>query len=288
MLTRTFVHIPGIGPKTEKGLWNRGIQTWDDWKKEKAMRFGLGRSREIDAYLEASRTYLEKGDPRFFARRMPAPLMWRLFPEFREKTVYLDIETTGLSAWQNEITTIALYDGKTISYYVNGENLHRFPGDLARYAVVVTYNGKSFDIPFIERYFGIRVACAHIDLRHVLSSLGLKGGLKGCERRLGMDRGDLEGLDGYFAVVLWQEYRRHGRPGALETLLAYNIADVLSLERLMVTAYNRKLMETPFAGILDMDMPRMPENPFSAHMDTVLKIKRDMASGKTRQYWNGR
>ena len=32
------------------------------------------------------------------------------------------------------------------------------------------------------------------------NSLGFKGGLKGCERQLGLDRGNLKDIDGFFAV----------------------------------------------------------------------------------------
>ncbi|NLT67642.1 MAG: exonuclease, partial [Acidobacteria bacterium] len=68
------------------------------------------------------------------------------------------------------------------------------------YKLIVTYNGKCFDIPFIEYYFGIKLDCAQIDLRYVLSSLGIKGGLKGCEKRLGIQRPPgMEELDGFFA-----------------------------------------------------------------------------------------
>jgi uncharacterized protein YprB with RNaseH-like and TPR domain len=52
------------------------------------------------------------------------------------------------------------------------------------------YNGKTFDVPFIEKYFGIRMNHAHIDLRYVLKSLGYAGGLKRCEKALGLDRGE--------------------------------------------------------------------------------------------------
>jgi uncharacterized protein YprB with RNaseH-like and TPR domain len=41
-----------------------------------------------------------------------------------------------------------------------------------------------------------------IDLRYILKSMGFKGGLKGCEKQLGMDRGDLAGVDGLLAVYL--------------------------------------------------------------------------------------
>ncbi|MEN3184327.1 MAG: ribonuclease H-like domain-containing protein, partial [Atribacterota bacterium] len=57
---------------------------------------------------------------------------------------------------------------------------------------------------------------------------------------LGMHRGKLEGVDGYTAVLLWRKYQ-DGCPEALETLLAYNVADTVNLERLMVFAYNEKV-----------------------------------------------
>ena len=107
--------------------------------------------------------------------------------------------------------------------------------------VIITYNGKSFDVPFIERYFDIQLNQAHIDLRYILASLGYKGGLKSCEIQLGFNRGDLTDIDGFFAVLLWYDYLKNRNEKALETLLAYNIQDVLTLEMLMVnriTSYN--------------------------------------------------
>ena len=65
---------------------------------------------------------------------------------------YLDIETT----------TIALYNGESIYHYVNNHNLDDFLDDINKYKVIVTYNGKSFDVPFIDNYFGIELNHAHI------------------------------------------------------------------------------------------------------------------------------
>jgi uncharacterized protein YprB with RNaseH-like and TPR domain len=58
---------------------------------------------------------------------------------------------------------------------------------IQKYNVIVSYNGKSLDVPFIEIYFGIQLRHAQIDPRCVLGSLGYKGGLKGCERQLEME-----------------------------------------------------------------------------------------------------
>ncbi|MBW1642466.1 MAG: ribonuclease H-like domain-containing protein, partial [Deltaproteobacteria bacterium] len=95
-------------------------------------------------------------------------------------------------------------------------------------------------IPFIENQFGLKLDHSHIDLRYVLVGLGFSGGLKGCERQLGINRGDLSGVDWYFAVLLWNDYIRNNNKRALETLLAYNIEDVVNLEKLMVISYNMK------------------------------------------------
>ena len=188
------------------------------------------------------------------------------------KYVSIDIETTGLGDGLNHITTIALYDGDTICHYVHGQNLADFWRDIRKYKLIVTYNGKCFDVPMIEHEFGSRMQAAHIDLRYVLASLGYRGGLKGCEHQLGLDRGDLEGVDGVFAVLLWYDYLEKGNVSALETLLAYNIQDVVNLDTLMVMAYNMKVKEIPWARGFKLPMPEEPELPFAADPETVARI----------------
>ena len=80
-----------------------------------------------------------------------------MFPEFSEHAAYLDIETTGLDRAHDTITTIALYDGSEIKWYVQGQNLDDFPRDIERYNLLISYNGSCFDVPFIERFFNIRL-----------------------------------------------------------------------------------------------------------------------------------
>jgi uncharacterized protein YprB with RNaseH-like and TPR domain len=191
----------------------------------------------------------------------------------------VDIETTGLSQY-DEITTAVLYDGRTIRYFVNGTNLDDFPRAVRDYALLVTYNGKTFDIPFIERFFQTRLPHANIDLRYVLHSLGLKGGLKGCERQLGIARSGLKDVDGFFAVLLWQEYRRRRDIKALETLLAYNIQDTMSLHSLMVHAHNLKVKTTPFSDSYCLPPPQLPHAPFQPDHKTVERIQVSYFSGQ--------
>jgi uncharacterized protein YprB with RNaseH-like and TPR domain len=272
MLQNTFLHIPGIGIKTERRLWEIGIFSWDHCAKIGGSGFSLRKMEAMAECLRDSKNQMAFLNPNYFAELMPMSYHWRFFPEFRDVTVYLDIETTGLSRYDETITTIALYDGKSIFYYVKDRNLDDFPEDIKPYKVIVTYNGKSFDVPFIERTFGIKLKQTHIDLRYILAGLGYKGGLKSCENQLGFYRGDLTDIDGYFAVLLWYDYLNNGNEKALETLLAYNIQDVLTLENLMVIAYNLKIKDTPFYRNF-LPEPELPNSPFRADLETVKRIR---------------
>ncbi|MEN8199892.1 MAG: ribonuclease H-like domain-containing protein [Thermodesulfobacteriota bacterium] len=274
MLTHSFIHLPGIGIKTEENLWRAGIHQWHQWQEEPPVRLPHSSLPELSELLRRSAEELGNG-PGFFSKHLPPNEQWRLFPHFRKKTCFLDIETTGLGR-EAEITTIALYDGETVHCYINGRNLEDFERDIWNYDVIVTYNGRGFDVPFLERAFRIKLNQAHIDLRFILAKLGFKGGLKGCEKQLGMDRGELDGVDGYFAVLLWREYIHNRNEKALETLLAYNIEDTVNLERLLVEAYNRNALRAPFGEDLLLPLPEPPNLPYQADPVIVRQLKQRM------------
>jgi len=285
MLTNTFVHIQSIGAITEQRLWESGIRDWDSFSSDPPIAISPGRQHFLLKGTEESKRHLANRNPAYFSNLLPSNQCWRLFSEFRDSTAYLDIETTGLDRYLNKITTIALYDGQALKTYVQGQNLDDFVEDIQQYKVIVSYNGKSFDVPFIEHYFNTRLKHAHIDLRYILHSLGFRGGLKGCERQLDLDRGDLKDIDGFFAVLLWDEFRRTGDQKVLETLLAYNVQDTVNLENLMVTAYNMKIKETPFyESLLTTDSPP-PVNPFRVDLATVDKIKRSPQFWQSQQWY---
>ncbi|HVK40813.1 MAG TPA: ribonuclease H-like domain-containing protein [Candidatus Kapabacteria bacterium] len=275
MLTSTFCHIPGVGRRREERIWEEGVRCWDDClEMELSALFG-NRAAAAEAHLFESQEALRQLDAHFFGRSVPASEQWRLFPELRSRIAYLDIETTGLGSHLSHITTAVLFDGQRIRHYVYGENLRDLQDDIFDYDVLVTYNGKCFDIPFIENYFLIKLPQAHIDLRFVFHGLGMRGGLKGVERQLGLDRGELDGVDGYFAVLLWQDYTTRRNPKALETLIAYNIQDTVNLEHLLVSAYNLKIADSPFEISHAQALPtRTPVLPFEPDMDTIGEIRR--------------
>ena len=275
MLQNTFIHIPGVGPKTEQGFWAAGVNDWATFFNGVPLKLPPAKRARIAEELHESKRQLASHNANFFANRLPAGQHWRLFDEFRNQTAYLDIETTGLEA-DCTISTIAVYDGSTMATYVNGKNLDDFASDISRYKLLVTYNGKCFDVPVIERVLGCRMDQAHIDLRYVLAALGFKGGLKRCEVQLGMDRGDLEDIDGLFAVVLWKAYLRNRDERALETLLAYNLQDAINLEALMITAFNMSIERCGFHHEALLPMPPIPDNPLQAHRSTISKYRREV------------
>ena len=223
--------------------------------------------------IKTSLNKLNENEVSYFYNNLPSSEEWRLFKEFQNHCLYLDIETNGGDSFSGFITTIATFDGDDIKYYVNGENLDDFVTDVLDYKILITYNGKTFDIPFIENYFNIQLNHAQIDLRYTLASLGFRGGLKSCEQQLGLKRYGLDGVDGYFAIHLWNDYYYNANQKALETLLAYNIEDCINLEKLMQISYNRKIDSLGFENFEKIPDTRIPDNIFQPHLRTISKIK---------------
>ena len=241
MLEKTFVHIPGVAYLTEKRLWQRGIRCWADALvcEEAPGSFSAARWQLVRDHSRDSMTSLAARDHRFFSETLAARDHWRAYQEFRDRIAYVDIETDG-SYYGQAITVVGVYDGTSTRSFVKGDNLEEFAEEIEKYAMLVTFNGATFDLPILRRAFrGVDWSHLHIDLRYVMSKLGYRGGLKHIERETGLCRAaELTGLGGEDAIYLWNEYRR-GSTDALELLLAYNAADVENLKCLLEMAFPR-------------------------------------------------
>ena len=269
MLSKSFIHINGIGPRKERLLWESGATSWDTLLfSESAISLPKSINRPIHEHLHESVASLERYDGGFFEERMPACEMWRLYPAFKEKTVFLDIETTGLSPGADEITVISLFDSKGVRALVKGEDLAEFPQIISQYSLLVTYNGKCFDLPFLHAHFPhFQKKYAHLDLRYPLARLGFSGGLKGVERKVGIQReGALSLVDGFMAVSLWQEHQKGNRQ-ALDTLRRYALEDVVNLKPLLELVYNRNIKRLPIRSeeIQPEPLPRI-DIPYDAQL----------------------
>ena len=278
MLPHTFIHLPNIGPVTEHVLWDEGIHTWRDFCSSRNLPSRIrAQSRGLKAKVSECIDRLYEKDATYFARMIPSSESWRMYADFRHNAAFLDIETTGLSPDYSIITLVGILDRDGYHAFVYDQNLSDLREALEQYDLVVTYNGASFDLPFIERHFGSLFRhTAHIDLRFVLSRMGLKGGLKSIERRLGVGRpSELSSLDGYDAVRMWHMWER-GNRGALDTLVRYNAEDVFSLPKLAEIAYNRlsTSIGSPASKLDPLEYP-----------DTDLPFDPDVIAGLRRQRW---
>lgn len=242
MIKSTFILVPGVGKKTEEYLWENGILTWDDLRDEISLKgIGITKRRHIKTQIIAAKEALGKKNASFFARYLPQCEYWRLYKEFQDKTLFLDIETTGISSYYNAITIIGTFDGKNIRIFVKDNNLNEIVEYLKNYEILVTFNGKLFDVPFIKENFpNIEIPPVHIDLRFLLRSIGISGPLKEVEKKLGIEReSDVQGINGREAPVLWGRFVRGDRE-ALRKLVLYNIYDTVNLKELMDFCYSKK------------------------------------------------
>lgn len=236
-IENSFIPVRGVGEHTERELWRQGITQWDAFDPSAV---GPKTARRIEAFIESGRPRLEAGDARFFATRFPSHSRWRLFENFGSEAVYLDIETTGLSRRRHDVTVVSLHRAGETTTLVRGRDLtpSRLRNRLAEADLLVTYNGKRFDVPFLERAFDLDIDLPHLDLMYPCRRLDLTGGLKTVEGTLGIDREDPD-ISGRDAVRLWHAYERGDR-SALETLIRYNRADTVNL-RAVTEAVCRRL-----------------------------------------------
>jgi uncharacterized protein YprB with RNaseH-like and TPR domain len=245
ILEHTFIHLPGVGLATEMRWWRQGILTWVELlQRLPGLIRGIEWRNEYQHILEAS--IAQKDDPLFFAALLKPAEHWRLYGDFAASCAFLDIETTGGTYGWQDLTVIGLYDGKHYRAFVQGQDLEEFEDAAQGFQLVVTFNGSRFDLPCIHQYFrNFRAPWAHIDLRYVLMRLGYRGGLKAIEQQLGIQRPvDLQGMNGYDAVLLWNRYLQ-GDTQALDTLIRYNREDVVNLKTLMDFVYHTLCRRLP-------------------------------------------
>src|SRR5258708_1612969 len=239
MLDSTYIHCPGIGPKTERKIWDAGARTWSQYLANPSGWPVTTRQRHsMDPVVEQSLDRLGALDHAWFPHHVPQREHWRAYPVFSDNIAYLDIETTG-GMDASDLTVVGMYEGAEFRQFIKGRDLHLFPEAIRNKALIVTFFGSGFDLPFLRNALGMDFPQLHVDLCFALKRLGLSGGLKRIEDKLGIDRTEeTRGLSGWDAVRLWRMHQA-GNESALETLLTYNREDVLHMENLLQWAYPR-------------------------------------------------
>jgi uncharacterized protein YprB with RNaseH-like and TPR domain len=244
MIRNSFSIIGGVGEKTERRLWEAGYLTWDDFVASSGPPFlSDARKRMYDETLLEAEERLKEKDEVYFSRAMKRSEHWRLFDVFGGEAVCLDIESNG---WHAEAggypTVVGLYDGYDFQAHVWGEGLSAegVMEALSGFKYLITFYGSVFDIPFLEKSLpGFHLDMPHFDLCFGAKKVGLAGGLKKLEVKLGIRRSeDTVGIDGYEAVLLWERARR-GDSRAMDLLVKYNREDTVNLMEMAQTVYGR-------------------------------------------------
>ncbi|MCT4585735.1 MAG: ribonuclease H-like domain-containing protein [Peptostreptococcaceae bacterium] len=174
-----------------------------------------------------------------------------------EKTIVLDIETTGLSKINNKIILIGFLYKKNNQVFItqifcdekHEENtlINEFFKLISNYKNIITYNGKSFDLPFIEtkalKYLKNKSIYdfTHIDLldffRKLKKPLNLDSlKLKSIEKLYQINRDDL--ISGKESVLLYEEYLISKDNNLKNFILLHNFEDILYLSKIECEKFN--------------------------------------------------
>lgn len=191
------------------------------------------------------------------------------WPPTGERLLFLDLETTGLAGGAGTYAFLVgcgWFDGPTfrvrqffLSSFGSERVLLEGVAALAGQAcAVVTYNGKSFDLPLIEtRYLLQRMATPfaglpHVDMLHPARRLWRSGdeAASGCrlsELELTLCGHERDGdVPGFEIPGRYFHYVRSGDARGLEVVLEHNRLDLLSLA--LVTARAAQVLDAGPAG----------------------------------------
>jgi uncharacterized protein YprB with RNaseH-like and TPR domain/predicted nuclease with RNAse H fold/dephospho-CoA kinase len=232
MLQHTFQHLRGFSEHRERQLWQKHVYTLSALarltpQQERLFTDVVDDPTRGQGEIEASLAALTKGDADFFAQRLPKREHFRIALAFPNDTIFLDIETTGLSRVYNHITVVGWFLNGSYGFFVRGQSAAALKEALKRAKVIVTFNGSLFDLPFINHELPqLRVPSVHVDVRFLARRIGLSGGQKLIEEQLDVVRDSaVSNVTGEFAPVLWADYKR-GDIEPLRRLLQYNAADI--------------------------------------------------------------
>lgn len=247
MIERSFQLCPGIGPWRERDLWSRGLLDWNAFRAAPHLsELPAKQAESLGARIAEAEAALAYRDLAQLAELLPTREHWRLYPEFLDEAVFLDIETDG--ATNGRPTVVSLFDRCGLHVFIQGRNLEELPEALRQSRLWVSFNGRCFDVPMLQRHFGdLPEPVVHLDLRFLCHRVGLRGGLKSVEETVGIARPPhLRGVGGLDAAVLWRNWRATDEVAALRFLVEYNLYDAFQLRALADLAYNLAVEQLAF------------------------------------------
>lgn len=275
LLRGSFQHLPGIGVAREARLWSEGVFDWADLVGRIPVQMDMFHKRGSAFYaaLEESERALEDRDVAFFKSGLPKREHYRIAATFPGRCTFLDIESTGLSTYYDQVTLVGWSTGRTYSVLIDPEQTTELESVLREHPIVVTFNGTLFDLPFLTKRLNTDWSdSVHVDLRYLAKRVGLTGGQKKIEVSLGLARGSsLEGVTGAEAVELWFDYKE-GDLDALRKLVRYNHADIEGMKYVFEEVLGRLGLATDgvaFGDLFPRSDVRFSEAPVATDANAV-------------------
>ncbi len=289
MIDRTFLHCPGIGPKTDERLKAMGFASSNDCLSRPADLPLQKKKRErfLDD-LRTSQSALENQDIDFLVAKLPTREHWRILGAYFQKATFFDIETTGLYSYDSHPTVIVAFHQEKLRTFVYGENLVDFLDLIDECELLVAFNGNSFDIPFLENTFNIpQIGCPHVDLRWIAFHEGYCGGLKAIEKQMRIFRPhEIGAVDGFEAVNLYHRWQK-GDLSARQLLVRYCQTDTLATY--LVAGRILQEIGLPVPEIKSETLFDMVFQPDDGQSPTTEKrkpnISRKVADGTSKPKW---
>jgi hypothetical protein len=214
----------------------------------------LGGAREIAGEL-GSCLIIERKIPRDVratpdSLREAARFLLRDFPE-AGIPVFLDLETTGFSATPLFLAGMCFEEAGDLKglqilardYSEEAALLDLLDGMLARYRVCVTFNGKSFDMPYIReraKYHRLRLRASpeQFDLLHH-ARRAWKRDLPNCRlvtlERYILGRTRVGDVPGWEVPCIYHDFVHTSDARRLKGVLLHNLIDVFSMTELFVS-----------------------------------------------------
>ncbi|MBI4016088.1 MAG: ribonuclease H-like domain-containing protein [Candidatus Aenigmarchaeota archaeon] len=231
MFRQSFIFLPSVSYAKESAIWRQGITDWNEFiTSSKVKGFSRTTKEQADEKIRQVKRLFYNDEIKLLAEVLPNKEHWRLYDDYKSEAVFLDVETEGE---YGNITVVGLFDGENTKTFVRGINMDRktIQQEIAKYKLLITYNGSSFDLPVIKRFFQLNPIVPHIDLRGVCSRIRLTGGLKSIEKQLGIKRPEsIKYVNGNDAAELWHCWKATGDRDFLDMLVTYNEEDIVNLK----------------------------------------------------------
>jgi uncharacterized protein YprB with RNaseH-like and TPR domain len=223
-----------------------------------------------------------------------------------KRALYIDTETTGLSGGAGTVAFLvglAFFDddGRLVQEQVFlralGEErpmLEHVRARIAEAQMLVSFNGKAFDLPLLRGRFVLQrmhppEERPHLDLLHVARRVhGRTGGsrrrqdcrLQTLEQRL-LGHVRIDDVAGADVAARYLQYLRTGDPSFVQGVVEHNTWDVLSMVAL-VALYGAPLADSPLAGDDLAGMAHTAKRAGRLHTGRAL-AERAMGSGGSEE-----